>query len=379
MKKITVLYITHYPLLYGANRSLLSMINAIKDSITPVVVIPEKGPVCKILEKQKIKYCIIPFGVPFYFKQQITFSFLWKMALKTVTYPFLHLQSMLKLYKCIKENNVQLIHSNSSIITVGYRIGRFMKIRHIWHLREFQDKDYDLLPYFWHKPYMKNLYRKSIVISVSKALAKYYSLENQAKVIYNSVSINPDNAGHKRKKDNYFLFCGLVHKNKGIEDTINAFILLNKTFPQYQLYVVGEIEEAYKDELTAIAQTAGCEKSICFFGMRKKDEVFQFMQKAKALIMSSKNEAMGRVTVEAMLNKCLVIGYDNAGTAELVDDNNTGLLYVTEEELLQKMEYVIKNEKDVIRIEENAYNYAMNNFSEKIYAEKLMTIYNGMD
>jgi len=43
--------------------------------------------------------------------------------------------------------------------------------------------------------------------------------------------------------------------------------------------------------------------------------------------MCSTNEVMGRVTAEAMSACKPVIGYDNAGTSELIDQRYTGLLY----------------------------------------------------
>ncbi len=45
--------------------------------------------------------------------------------------------------------------------------------------------------------------------------------------------------------------------------------------------------------------------------------------------MCSQSEAFGRVTVEAMMSGCLVIGANSGGTMELVSDNETGLLYTS--------------------------------------------------
>jgi glycosyltransferase involved in cell wall biosynthesis len=48
---------------------------------------------------------------------------------------------------------------------------------------------------------------------------------------------------------------------------------------------------------------------------------------ADAALMCSRNEAMGRVTVEAMSACRPVIGFDSGGTSELIDQDRTGLLY----------------------------------------------------
>jgi glycosyltransferase involved in cell wall biosynthesis len=48
---------------------------------------------------------------------------------------------------------------------------------------------------------------------------------------------------------------------------------------------------------------------------------------ADVALMCSRNEAMGRVTAEAMSTCRPVIGFDSGGTSELIDPGRTGLLY----------------------------------------------------
>jgi glycosyltransferase involved in cell wall biosynthesis len=48
---------------------------------------------------------------------------------------------------------------------------------------------------------------------------------------------------------------------------------------------------------------------------------------ADVALMCSRNEAMGRVTAEAMATCRPVIGYDRGGTSEMIDHDRTGLLY----------------------------------------------------
>jgi glycosyltransferase involved in cell wall biosynthesis len=43
--------------------------------------------------------------------------------------------------------------------------------------------------------------------------------------------------------------------------------------------------------------------------------------------MCSKNEALGRVTIEAMSRGTPVIGFDNAGTSEIIKHAYNGFLY----------------------------------------------------
>ena len=50
--------------------------------------------------------------------------------------------------------------------------------------------------------------------------------------------------------------------------------------------------------------------------------------------------AYGRVTVEAMMNDCVVIGRNSGGTSELIEHEETGFLFDSNSELEALMEKV---------------------------------------
>ena len=54
--------------------------------------------------------------------------------------------------------------------------------------------------------------------------------------------------------------------------------------------------------------------NVKFLGIRK--DIYSLMKNAMALVVSSPSEGFGFITVEAMLNGCLVIGRNTAGTKE---------------------------------------------------------------
>jgi glycosyltransferase involved in cell wall biosynthesis len=90
--------------------------------------------------------------------------------------------------------------------------------------------------------------------------------------------------------------------------------------------------------------------------------------------MCSKNEAQGRVTVEAMFNGCPVIGYASAGTLEIIKDKENGFLYTDIYDILQKVSY-IEQHYDISYLIHNAQQYAQDNFSEELYGERLYKLY----
>lgn len=71
----------------------------------------------------------------------------------------------------------------------------------------------------------------------------------------------------------------------------------------------------------------GVDKWIQFIG--PQSDIKQLYRDTDIVLMCSQSEAFGRVTVEAMMSGCLVIGANSGGTMELVSDNETGLLYTS--------------------------------------------------
>jgi glycosyltransferase involved in cell wall biosynthesis len=85
---------------------------------------------------------------------------------------------------------------------------------------------------------------------------------------------------------------------------------------------------------------AGLKDQVTYFGYQLN--VHEILKKADVAFTCSRHEAFGRITVEAMMTGCLVVGANCAGTAELIRHGETGLLFDYEpgkwDDLLQKME-----------------------------------------
>ena len=100
------------------------------------------------------------------------------------------------------------------------------------------------------------------------------------------------------------------------------------------------------------------------------------LEEANIICVCSKKESFGRVTIEAMMNQCVVIGSNTGGTIELITDNTTGFLYEIGDvqDLKTKIENVLNNDQLYI-VAKNAKEYAINNFTAEINAKKIMNIY----
>ena len=134
-------------------------------------------------------------------------------------------------------------------------------------------------------------------------------------------------------KENYFLCCSRISPEKGHKEVVKAFAIFYKKHPNYRLVIAGFGDPQYIQELKDDADRYGCLKAVDFIGFQK--DVRPFMRKARALIVASRFEGFGRMTAEAAISGCLVIGHNTGGTKEILDITG-GFPYMGKAESLAK-------------------------------------------
>ena len=94
-------------------------------------------------------------------------------------------------------------------------------------------------------------------------------------------------------------------------------------------------------------------------------------------IVTSRCEAFGRVTVEAMLTGNLVLGADSAGTKELLQDGNLGVLYEcgNPESIKEQVIFIIENRDSLTDKADVARTYMREHMSARKNAENIYREY----
>jgi len=231
---------------------------------------------------------------------------------------------------------------------------------------------------FYHKYLYKNI---DAIICVTKAVEKQIikfipkSVRPQTKTIYLGVEEKPfmnqseQNAFRdKIQADDKFIISiiGRINEFKGQHLLIEAMNLLHKKDLKIKAYIVGNpMKEEYLQGLKNQVKMLGLEKKIIFTGF--SNEVEKYMQISDCVIMASKNETFGLVTVEAMMNKTAVIGANSGGVLEIIDDNKSGLLFQSGDakDLSKKIEFLYNNENLKTTLAQNGYKKAHQVFNHK--------------
>lgn len=366
-----VVFVLNSSGLYGANRSLLGLMEFLcKKGNKCFAVLPEAGDIEKELHKLKIEYIIETYRPCVWFPGYIGAPFL------------INLIHIPRIIRQIKKWDVDLIHTNSSSHDIGMLAARYLKKKHIWHIREIMEEHYQTKNIFPH--IYKSLRAKSdAVICVSKYVfdynMKHYPNKNM-KMIYNPYDI----AYYDISRPSFaqgdmvtILLAGTLTKDKNTIDSIKAIKLLaDKGIRNIKLILAGDSEKEYFEELTSYICDNHLEKWIEYMGFTA--DLRAARKSADIALCCSTCEALPRVVVEGMLGELLVIGADSGGIAELLEHGNHGLLYEPGNygELADRIEYALSHKAKCRKIIREAKQYAIDNFDLNRSGEKILNVYN---
>ena len=371
---IKVLYILNSDVMGGATISFLNMILGLRsEGIQPIVLLPTKknsDELEEILQKHQVEYqrtYIVPSRIN---KVNISNNVRW--ITKYLYLPFQKKKCQKEIERIVKTLNPDIIHTNVGAIHEGFWVARKLNIPHIWHLREYQTKDFNWFIYPSVRSFKKIL-RQSYVITITDDIRNYFGLWDwpKARTIYNGI-FHKSEISFGMQKEPYFLMASRVSKEKGHLDVIKAFSKFSRR-DCYKLVIAGFGNEAFLGELEATIRECGCEGRVELLGFQ--NDVRSLMEKAKALIVASYNEGFGRMTAEANFCGTMVIGRETAGTKEILTKTG-GLFFNTIEEMTKKMEEVSNlSDEKYLMITKNAQKKATELFSIESNISNVLTLY----
>lgn len=375
-----VLFITHYADLYGANLSLLGLILSLRKNfgVEPVVLINRKGDFIKELQKNNI-----PYIKSFYFIDQIEENQPHKIIhiiYRKMCIPFLYFIAGWKLKA--KRCSFDLVHTNSSVISIGAYIAKINHIPHVWHLREFGKEDYNLQNMYSTCTIRKRLSQSDRVIAISKAIYEKFVSEYgklPIEVIPNGVPICERYVKCEINKCISFVVVGLICDGKNQLEVLKAInIIKAKGYETFKVFFFGDYkDEGYKREFFKYIEDNRLKEIVHIMGYEA--EVQEKLKQYHVGIVPSKKEAFGRVTIEFMSHYMPVIGSNSGANQEIIKEDETGLLYELGdvEGLANKMIYCINNRQEVqcmgrqARLEAEQYSVEEN-------ARKIKSIYDSI-
>ncbi len=165
--------------------------------------------------------------------------------------------------------------------------------------------------------------------SAKDDLVKMGIKNSRIAVVPHGVIIQKPDPMPKRERIKTVVFLGVLTKDKGIEEVIKTFSILDK-LGNYQFWVIGGAEtRAYHNKIMRLTKRLGLERKVKFWGGRDKvsqKKKFELLARAHVMINPSIREGFGLVNVEANAMRTPVVAYRSPGLIDSVRHGQSGLI-----------------------------------------------------
>lgn len=369
---INVLYITHESKsIGGSTLSLINLLHSVSSHVAPIVICPDNGPAADLYREKGYKTLVIRYKLNI---ASSSFRRIKKIPRMLID-GYCNRKAIRQLVSVAQEENVKIIHSNTSVLTIGYYLSKHLGIKHVWHLREFQD--FGITPFRRLENLKKMIGNTDAVIAITNAVADFYNTAGQSNTyVINDAVRSCKDIVYEKDKDKYLLFCGSVSNKKGADMALDIFVDFQQKHPDFALLYVGRVDASYREFLIKKAEKSGVGSKVHFLGFI--EDVACYFKRASAFLMCSRCDALGRATIEAMFYGCPVIGFNFGGTKEIIQDGMNGYLFNDLAEANYKLNRIINDSTATRDIVNAAQRTALERFSEEIYGERIIRLYQSL-
>jgi glycosyltransferase involved in cell wall biosynthesis len=376
-EKMKICFISHSAGKGGAERSLLELIDALREQgVTNIfVLLPSWGPLIQELENRCVVYRVVPYK--WWMGKS---SPLWKRMVRTLW----NFGMVLPVVKELRKWQCDIVCTNTITVCLGALAAKLLGLAHVWFIHEFGREDHGLTFDLGERLSLWLLNHLSIVcIANSHAVAQKYGQylpPAKLRVVYQAVTVPEgvpcgEEAMITTEDGIKCAVVGALHEGKRQEDAIRAVGLLVQQGVQVKLYIVREGDTQYWSFLQNLVYENGLENYVVFLGYT--DNPFPIMKSVDVLLMCSQNEAFGRVTVEAMKLGKPVIGARSGGTIELIRDGFNGFLYTVGDsfELAEKIRFLYEHPEVRLIMGKNAWDWATKRFTREDYGREILKVF----
>lgn len=380
---MNILIFAHSSGIGGAERSLLTLVrDLINDYGTNVtVVLPSDGPSVELLQNSGATTLIAPLHMWCTTADIPDPNTISKDQSQSMDWLIEHLDDLRAL-------DPQIVITNTIVIPWGSIAAALLKKPHVWKITEFGELDHGFNFYQPFEEVLRWIENSSdIIITLTNALkdALFPNIQqDKVRTIY--LSIDPveqfvDNQEEllipsAPKNTTRLVLVGTIRPSKGQQDAVKAVIeLVNHRGRQVELVMIGNAEEPFCSELKQLAKDNGVEQNIYILPFR--EHVLPIFNQADIVLVCSRMEAFGRVTLEGLLSGKPVIGTNTGGTPEIIKNGETGLLYqpgnITQ--LTDQIEKLMDDPALRETIANNGVKFARSTFIKENFAGKYCQLF----
>lgn len=283
-----------------------------------------------------------------------------------------HALGIARLATLVRRARPDAVVTNTLVIPGAALAARAAGVPHVWSVHELGVRDHGFRFALGYARSLRAVSRLSAVVvgnsrSVMDELARHVDRRKLRLVRY-AVEMPPASPpplnGTLRA-----VLVGTKAPGKGQMEAINAAALLRRDGIPVRLRLVGGGDPAFVADLERLAAELGVADAVEL--VPETPNVLQHFEWSHVALVCSRAEAFGRVTVEAMKAGRPVVGARSAGTAELVSDGQTGLLYEPGDaaDLASRLKLLHDTPELAARLVETAQAWAAREFTRERYVE----------
>ena len=216
----------------------------------------------------------------------------------------------------------------------------------------------------------------------ASALARLLELvpevKDRASVIHNGCELPPIEPLPLPFDPPRILCLSRMSVEKRLDLVLSAFAKLRTRFPSVQLTMVGDGD--MRDDLQQQAHNLALDGAVHFPGMVPTESIWDLLNQATMVVLSSRTEGLPLVVLEASLMERPVVASRVGGLPEAVVHRKTGLLFspLDPQPLTQAMSELLSAPDETQAMGKAARRHVLNNFSWQGFVDQYEALYREM-
>lgn len=243
-------------------------------------------------------------------------------------------------------------HKSVYVINEGVVTSRYLKLNNFGYLR----------------PYVSKFYNQADKIIVPTRVCKndlvnIFSVRPELIRIIPSWTLIKDQVKQSKKYD--LIFIGRLTEEKDPLAFVEVVKLVKKRHHRISAVLIGDgpLRESVRTRISEFE----LDKDIDV--LNYSSHPIQYIVKSRILIISSQNEGLPNVFLEAAVALVPTITFDFPGASEIITDGKTGYIVQNVLQAADRIITLLENEKQIKTIARNARNLVRNKYSEKTQDE----------
>ncbi len=332
---IRVLFVSHDSEMFGAQRTLLTLLSAIDRRIcSPLLVVPYEG---------TLSSASAELGIPVFVEHLV--HWIPGIYVSSMGHRLRYLYRFLRtlnprsraIERLIVEHGVDLIYTNTVTCIEGAIAARRTRKPHVWHIHESILRNSDLAPILPYRLYSMAVdFLSETIIFCSKALARdYQGLSGKATIVYNGLPFpTVRNRSAARAEVSSFhdidagaklvAVVGALQPRKDHLTFLAAAKQVTQRIDDAVFLIVGSGPESYIKLIRQRVSDLQLHSKVRLLGWC--NNIHALMAAIDVLVISSEQESFGLTAIEALAMETPVVATRCGGPEEVVADGDTGLL-----------------------------------------------------